>query len=108
MARRWPRDVTDYGALLRARCVCPRVEPLSRVPRRLLDSTIVKPHFRGGVPFASVRLGLVVIALGPLVAAAPASAATVVSGTVLLDPAQPVCRVGDPCTKPLAHFKLVF
>ena len=55
-----------------------------------------------------MRFGLVVIAFGTLVAAAPASAATVVSGTVLLDPAQPVCRVGHPCTKPLAHFKLVF
>ena len=48
------------------------------------------------------------IALGVLAAAAPASAATVVSGTVLLDPARPVCRAGHPCTKPLAHFKLVF
>jgi hypothetical protein len=56
-----------------------------------------------------VRSGLVVvIALGALAAAAPASAATVVSGTVLLDPALPVCRVGRSCTKPLAHFKLVF
>jgi len=56
-----------------------------------------------------VRSGLVVVvALGILAAAAPASAATVVSGTVLLDPAQPLCRVGHPCTKPLAHFKLVF
>ena len=51
---------------------------------------------------------LVVIALGVLVAAATASAVTVVSGTVVLDPAQPVCRTGQPCTKPLAHFKLVF
>jgi hypothetical protein len=58
-----------------------------------------------------VRSGLVVvIALGVLAAAsaAPASAATVVSGTVVLDPARPVCRVGHACTKPLAHFKLVF
>ena len=56
-----------------------------------------------------MRSGLVVVvALGILAAAAPASAATVVSGTVLLDPAQPLCRVGHPCTKPLAHFKLVF
>ena len=51
---------------------------------------------------------VVVIALAVLPAAAPASAATVVSGTVVLYPAQPVCRVGQPCTKPLAHFKLVF
>jgi hypothetical protein len=56
-----------------------------------------------------VRSGLVVvIALGVLAAAEPASAATVVSGTVVLDPARPVCRVGHACTKPLAHFKLVF
>jgi hypothetical protein len=55
-----------------------------------------------------VRFGLIVIAFGALAAAAPASAAAVVSGTVLLDPAQPVCRVGHACTKPLAHFKLVF
>jgi hypothetical protein len=57
-----------------------------------------------------VRSGLVavVIALGVMAAAVPASAATVVTGTVLLDPARPVCRVGHPCTKPLAHFKLVF
>ena len=48
------------------------------------------------------------IALGVLVAAAPASATTVVSGTVVLDPARPVCRVGQPCTRPLARFKLVF
>ena len=48
------------------------------------------------------------IALGVLAAPATASAATVVSGTVLLDPARPACRVGHPCTKPLAHFKLVF
>ena len=48
------------------------------------------------------------IALGILAAAAPASAATVVSGTVLLDPARPAGRVGHPCTKRLAHFKLVF
>ena len=48
------------------------------------------------------------IALGVLAAAAPASAATVVSGTVVLDPARPLCRVGQPCTKPLARFKLVF
>jgi hypothetical protein len=51
---------------------------------------------------------VVVIALGVLAAAAPASAAAIVSGTVVLDPAQPVCRVGHPCTRPLAHFKLVF
>jgi len=56
-----------------------------------------------------VRSGLVVvIALGVLAAASPASTATVVSGTVFLYPALPVCRVGHPCTKPLAHFKLVF
>jgi hypothetical protein len=56
-----------------------------------------------------VRCGLVVVvAFGVLAAAAPASAAAVVSGTVLLDPALPVCRVRQPCTKPLAHFKLVF
>jgi hypothetical protein len=56
-----------------------------------------------------MRSGLVVvIALGVLAAAAPASTATVVAGTVVLDPALPVCRVGHPCTKPLAHFKLVF
>ena len=50
----------------------------------------------------------VVIAIGALAAVAPASAAAVVSGAVVLDPAQPVCRVGHPCTRPLAHFKLVF
>lgn len=56
-----------------------------------------------------MRSGLVVaIALGVLAAASPASTGTVVSGTVLLYPALPVCRVGHPCTKPLAHFKLVF
>ena len=56
-----------------------------------------------------MRSGLVVvIALGVLAAASPASTTTVVSGTVLLYPALPVCRVGHPCTKPLAHFKLVF
>ena len=56
-----------------------------------------------------MRSGLVVvIALGVLAAAAPASSATVVAGTVVLSPAQPVCRLGRPCTKPLAHFKLVF
>jgi hypothetical protein len=56
-----------------------------------------------------VRSGLViVIALGVLAAAAPGSTAAVVSGTVVLYPAQPVCGPGRPCTKPLAHFKLVF
>ncbi|MGN6431632.1 MAG: hypothetical protein ACTHNB_13020 [Gaiellaceae bacterium] len=56
-----------------------------------------------------MRSGLVVvIALGVFAAASPAATAAVVSGTVLLDPAQPVCRVGHPCTKPFAHFKLVF
>ena len=48
------------------------------------------------------------IALGVLAAAAPASVGTVVSGTVVLYPAQPVCGIGRPCTKPLAHFKLAF
>jgi hypothetical protein len=43
-----------------------------------------------------------------VVAAHAGSPTTVVSGTVLLDPAKPVCRVGNPCTKPLPHFKLVF
>src|SRR5204863_305282 len=73
------------------------------------DSTTLKAQFLGSATLAFVRSGLlVVIALGVLAAAAPASAATVVSGTVLLDPARPVCRAGHPCTKPLAHFKLVF
>lgn len=33
---------------------------------------------------------------------------TAVMGTVVLYPATPVCRVGEPCSKPLAGFKLVF
>jgi hypothetical protein len=32
----------------------------------------------------------------------------VVSGTVVLDPATPVCRVGQSCTRPLEAFKLDF
>jgi hypothetical protein len=35
-------------------------------------------------------------------------ATTLVTGTVLLDPARPVCQVGKPCSKPLVGFKLVF
>jgi hypothetical protein len=27
---------------------------------------------------------------------------------VLLDPATPVCRAGEPCTRPMAHFRLTF
>src|SRR5262249_38227238 len=109
VANQWQRDVTDYGALLRARCVCPRVGPLSRGPRRRRDSRTVKAQFLEGATLAFVRSGLVVVvALGALAAAAPAAGVAVVSGTVLLDPALPVCKVGQPCTKPLAHFKLVF
>jgi Carboxypeptidase regulatory-like domain len=29
-------------------------------------------------------------------------------GTAVISPAQPVCRVGDPCTKPAAGMTLVF
>jgi hypothetical protein len=36
------------------------------------------------------------------------SHATVVTGAVLLDPAKPVCRRGEPCTRPLPHFTLAF
>ncbi len=36
------------------------------------------------------------------------SAKTAVAGTVVLSPATPVCRVGQPCSKPLAGFRLVF
>lgn len=37
----------------------------------------------------------------------PATVVTV-TGTVVLDPAQPVCRIDRPCTKLLPDFKLVF
>jgi hypothetical protein len=33
---------------------------------------------------------------------------TAVTGTVLLDPATPVCKVGQSCTRPLGAFKLDF
>ena len=60
-----------------------------------------------------MRRGVVVVAgIAAVVAAAVAARAavspTVVVGTVVLDPARPVCRPGAPCTRPLPHFKLVF
>jgi hypothetical protein len=35
-------------------------------------------------------------------------ATTAVSGKVVLSPSRPACRVGQPCSKPLARFRLVF
>jgi len=85
------------------------MNPFRVIPESHSDGKRVEPEFLEGATLPSVRSALVVvIALGVLVAAATASAVTVVSGTVVLDPAQPVCRTGQPCTKPLAHFKLVF
>jgi hypothetical protein len=40
--------------------------------------------------------------------AASPLAKTPLAGTVVLNPAKPVCEVGQPCSKPLAGFKLVF
>jgi hypothetical protein len=92
-----------------ARVACVHVRTPFARSQKSLDSTTVDRQFLETATLAFVRSGLVVvIALGVLAAAASASPAVVVSGTVVLDPAQPVCRVGHPCTKPLAHFKLVF
>jgi hypothetical protein len=61
------------------------------------------------------RRALIAFCVGAVPPLALASAAapeagmkTVVAGTVLLDPASPVCHVGEPCSKPLADFTLVF
>jgi hypothetical protein len=43
-----------------------------------------------------------------LVAAAALAAAAGISGSVVIDPAKPVCQVGQPCTAPDAHEQLVF
>ena len=41
-------------------------------------------------------------------AAAAAIAASGAHGTVLIDPARPVCAIGQPCSAPDAHEQLVF
>jgi hypothetical protein len=56
------------------------------------------------VQLLSVVLATVAVAFG----AASSSTGTAVTGTVLLDPATPVCRAGRTCTKPLPHFELAF
>lgn len=40
--------------------------------------------------------------------ARPTVRATAVTGSLVLSPAKPVCRVGEPCTRPLAGYELVF
>jgi hypothetical protein len=75
--------------------------------------------FRVRSPAVYRLIGLSVGALFALALTAAASpeaggsrdavnAKTVVTGTVLLDPATPVCQVGKPCSKPLPAFKLDF
>jgi hypothetical protein len=55
------------------------------------------------------RVGVSVgLAVFVLIAVARASSAVVVSGSVVLDPATPVCRTGHACTKPLTGFRLAF
>jgi hypothetical protein len=51
-------------------------------------------------------LAVVVLALaaGPAGATSPSG----LRGTVLLDPAYPVCKLGTPCTRPAAHVRLRF
>jgi len=58
---------------------------------------------------------LVAVGLGAVAGLALTSAAapkavgkTVVAGTVMLNPAAPVCYVGEPCSKPALGFKLAF
>jgi hypothetical protein len=41
-------------------------------------------------------------------AGGPAVAKTLVTGSVVLSPATPVCRIGSSCTKPLPGLELVF
>ena len=59
------------------------------------------------------RAVLLVLALSLLgacgnAAGGPTAGKTTVRGTVVLSPAQPVCRLGSSCSKPLPGFKLVF
>jgi hypothetical protein len=61
------------------------------------------------------QTGLTVVAFLTAVAVATAAdgpvragAKTAVTGTVVLSPATPVCKSGEPCSKPLADFKLAF
>ena len=63
-------------------------------------------HFRGTL----VALGLGALAVLVLTSAAAPQAVgkTVVAGTVRLDPATPVCYVGEPCSKPAPGFRLAF
>lgn len=46
-----------------------------------------------------------VLAVGGAAGATPRSG---LRGTVLLDPASPVCKVGTPCSRPVAHALLRF
>lgn len=69
-----------------------------------------KDKYQGAI-VSTMRLGVILAVVASLLATGVAGAhsgPTVVTGTVLLDPATPVCRVGVPCTKPLSGFKLTF
>ena len=53
-------------------------------------------------------LALVLLAACGNAAGGPTAGKTVVKGSVVLQPATPVCRVGNSCSKPLPGFELVF
>ena len=48
------------------------------------------------------------VALALPVVAASGTSQSGLRGVVLIDPASPVCKVGEPCTRPAARVMLVF
>jgi hypothetical protein len=53
-------------------------------------------------------LATLLLALAFPALATSAAAKSGLRGQVLIDPAYPVCKVGEPCTKPAPHVWLVF
>lgn len=65
------------------------------------------------IPHRTAAAGALTVLLAGAAAAAggashSSASATRVTGSVVLSPATPVCKAGDPCAKPLAGFELVF
>jgi hypothetical protein len=65
-------------------------------------------HYSNVARVVLLVLGLVLLAACGNAAGGPTAGKTAVRGTVVLSPAQPVCRSGSTCSRPLPGFKLVF
>jgi len=72
------------------------------------SGSVQRGHYFGVARAAPFVLALVLLAACGNAAGGPTAGKTVVNGSVVLQPATPVCRVGSSCSKPLPGFELVF